>query len=151
LGSGDLAPRASDRQAIVHAAHEPCDNPLLDDTLEASELALEASSGDWLFPANCAQTELLSARLNKAIRASGVPHSPALTGYSFRHTFVEAMRQAEVRPEILRLLVGHQRPTMTDQHGAIRYSYAQLRASMLVAQNFYGRESIENYGGSGFP
>ena len=118
--------------------------PLVDDTLEAARAALAASSGDWLFPAKCAETELLSARLNKAIRASGVPQTPSLTAYSFRHTFVEAMRQAEVRPEILRLLVGHQRPTMTDQYGAIRYSYAQLQASMLVAQDLFGRVSIGN-------
>ena len=122
--------------------------PLVGDTLAAAKMALEASSGDWPFPASCAQTELLSARLNKAIRASGVPHSPALTAYSFRHTFVEAMRQAEVKPEIMRVLIGHQRSAMTDRYGASHYDVDDLRSAIAKTHGQLGQVSLQNYAAS---
>ncbi|WP_421789865.1 tyrosine-type recombinase/integrase [Hyphobacterium sp.] len=119
--------------------------PIVGDTRDAAKLALEASSGDWLFPAKCAQTELLSARLNKAIRASGVPHSPALTAYSFRHTFVEAMRRASIRPEIVRLIIGHQRLSITEKYGANFYELSELAEAVEMSTPELGRVSESNF------
>ena len=60
--------------------------PVVGDALEAAQIAIYATRCDRLFSANCSQTEVLSQRLNKAIRAAGIPRSPALTAYSLRHT-----------------------------------------------------------------
>jgi len=119
--------------------------PLTGDTLEAAQIACEKASEGRLFTLNCTQTETLSMRLNKAIRASGIPRSPSLTAYSFRHTFVEAMRRADVRPEVQRLLIGHQRQSMTDRYGASQYDYMELLTRVRRANKRLGDVSIRHY------
>jgi len=49
----------------------------------------------------------LSAKLNKALRSAGLPESPRLTCYSFRHTLKAALREAEVSPFIADRIMGH--------------------------------------------
>jgi len=119
--------------------------PLVGDALEAAQIAINAARCDRLFSANCSQTEVLSQRLNKAIRAAGIPRSPSLTAYSLRHTYVEAMRRADVRPEVQRLLIGHQRQSMTDRYGASQYDYVELRTGVEHAHKRLGDVSIRHY------
>ncbi|WP_161539526.1 site-specific integrase [Hyphobacterium indicum] len=121
--------------------------PLVGEAIAVAKRAKSAAVDQWLFPASCTKTELLSARLNKAIRAAGVPKSPALTAYSFRHTFVEAMRRARIRPEIQRVLVGHQRASITDFYGANTYDFMELLDAIKATLPQLGDVSIQHYQG----
>ena len=49
----------------------------------------------------------LSAKLNKALRAAGLPHSPRLTCYSFRHTLKAALRESNAPSFIADRIMGH--------------------------------------------
>ena len=49
----------------------------------------------------------LSAKLNKALRAAGLPHSPRLTCYSFRHTLKAALRESNAPSFITDRIMGH--------------------------------------------
>ena len=49
----------------------------------------------------------ISAKLNKAIRSAGVPKSPRLVAYSFRHTLKEALRSAGVLNHLQDRIMGH--------------------------------------------
>jgi len=155
LASGDVSlddvepciyVRSNERRRIKTLSSERM-IPLVGDALTAAQIAFENERGGWLFAENCSQTELLSLRLNKAIRAAGIPKTPSLTAYSFRHTFVEAMRRADVRPEIQRVLVGHQRQAMTERYGASRYDYSDLRTGIEQAHQRLGDVSLRHFEG----
>jgi len=55
------------------------------------------------------------------------------------------MRRANVRPEVQRLLIGHQRQSMTDRYGASQYDYAELRTGVEHAHKRLGDVSIRHY------
>lgn len=79
-----------------------------------------------VFPSSCHETGSLSARLNKALRAAGVPKSRAFTAYSFRHTFEDALRLGDSPFEVQQALLGHAPKSMTDRYGSKRVSMARL-------------------------
>ena len=49
----------------------------------------------------------LSAKLNKALRAAGLPETPRLTCYSFRHTIKAALRESNAPTFITDRIMGH--------------------------------------------
>lgn len=75
----------------------------------------------------------LSAKLNTAIRASGVPNVPRLTSYSFRHTLKEATKSARVPDHIQRRLLGHAGHGVADDYGATDLNLKELRDALKKA------------------
>ena len=45
--------------------------------------------------------------MNRAIRAAGIPKSPRLTAYSYRHTIKAALRYAEIPMDLQDGIMGH--------------------------------------------
>lgn len=119
--------------------------PLCGDAREAAEALLRLTSGPSLFAPTCQNTTSLSARLNKALRSAGIPKSRRLTAYSFRHSFEEALRAADVPFEVQQALMGHAPSSMTDRYGAKRISRSRLQEAVLVAQERLGGADSTNY------
>lgn len=86
-----------------------------------------------LFPASFANTNTLSARLRKWLRAAGVPASPRLVPYSFRHTLAEALRVSGTSEALTAAVLGHSQGTMTARYGAGSQSIPALSAALRTA------------------
>ncbi len=80
----------------------------------------------------------ISAKLNKAIRAAGIPRSPRLTAYSLRHTLKEAMRSAGVLDHIQRRVLGHAGHGVADTYGSSRVRLSDARDAILAALDHLG-------------
>lgn len=82
------------------------------------ERCANLSAKDPVFSDNNRATNNISAKLNKVIRAAGVPRSPKLVAYSFRHTMKEALRAAGVPVEDQWDILGHSNPTVASRYGS---------------------------------
>lgn len=104
--------------------------PLVSDAVTAAERAIERAEGEALFPSACHETGRLSARLNKAIRSTGVPKRRELTAYSFRHTVQEAMRLSGAPFDVQRAVLGHAKTTVTERYGARQVPLELMRKAL---------------------
>jgi integrase len=93
-----------------------------------------------LFPSFEAErgADQLSAKLNVAIRAAGIPRSPRLTAYSFRHGLKAAVRSAGVADHIQRRLLGHSGHGVADDYGAPDLNLKELQTALEKALKFLG-------------
>jgi integrase len=112
--------------------------PLIGRALEAARDQVEHSKGRGdgkLFKGYSEKhgANALSAQLSKALRAAGVPKSKRLTVYSFRHTLIEAMRQAGVSSDLRRMIVGHSAKDSHDRYGAPAALLSDMRDALLRA------------------
>ena len=82
---------------------------------------------DPVFRENNRKTNNISAKINKAIRAAGIPETPKLVGYSFRHTMKEAMRAADIPMEDQWYLLGHTNPTIASRYGSPKKDLTKLK------------------------
>lgn len=95
--------------------------PLIGPALEAARRAKGRQPTGWLFPTlaprsgDANDNPRMSARVNKAIRASGVHKTKRLVAYSFRHTMAEALDRANVGQVVRDRVLGKQK---ADQYGA---------------------------------
>ena len=122
------------------------DFPLSEAAVEAlRSLGLRGDQSGPVFPSGTRNYNSLSQKLNKFIRASGVPNSPRLTANSFRHTFEEAMRVAGVEPDLQRYLMGHGQTTMTERYGAARPLVERLQEAVKAALPERGKVDRGNY------
>ena len=80
----------------------------------------------------------ISAKLNKCIRAAGVPKSPRLVAYSYRHTLKEALRSAGVADHIQRRLLGHAGHGVADRYGSPRARLSKAKTALVAALEFLG-------------
>ena len=80
----------------------------------------------------------ISAKLNKCIRSSGVPKSPRLTAYSYRHTLKEALRSAGVADHIQRRLLGHAGHGVADRYGSPRARLSEAKTALAAAMKCLG-------------
>ena len=113
--------------------------PLVGDALEAARAQkLENLKGS-LFPTPFHDTNSLSQRLNKLIRRAGVPKSPRLVVYSFRHTMEEAMRTAGVREHTQKRIMGHTDQSITGRYGAPTGMLEELRDAIRSAEPLLGK------------
>jgi integrase len=109
--------------------------PLVGDALEAARTAYGLARGEALFPTTCHQTGSLSARLNKAIRAAGVPRRPGLTAYSFRHTVEDALRLTGAPYEVQQAVLGHAPRSITDRYGSRRVPVNRVAEALLTVSS----------------
>ncbi|WP_417480508.1 tyrosine-type recombinase/integrase [Maricaulis maris] len=107
--------------------------PLVEDAVIAAEQAISRADGEALFPPACHDTGRLSARLNKAIRSTGVPKRKELTAYSFRHTVQEAMRLSGAPFDVQRAVLGHAKTTVTERYGARQVPLELMRKALEQA------------------
>ncbi len=90
-------------------------------------------------------THSLSASLNKAIRAAGIPKSPRLTANCFRHTLEEAMRVAETPEVHQKAILGHSKKDITAKYGAPSQSLEALLKTLKKAKKKLGEVYEDNY------
>lgn len=112
--------------------------PLIGPALEAARDQVELAKGNKdgkLFKGYSEKhgANSLSARLSVALRAAGVPKSKRLTVYSFRHTLVEAMRQAGVSSDLRRMIFGHSAKDSHDRYGAPAALLSDMRDALQKA------------------
>lgn len=120
--------------------------PLVGDALEAARAQKIASPNGSLFPRACHETNSLSQRLNKLIRRAGVPKSPRLVVYSFRHTMEEALRASGAPTHTQQRIMGHTDQTMTGRYGAPAGVLRELQASIDVATPMLGKVDQSIFG-----
>jgi integrase len=122
------------------------DFPLSEAAVEAlRSLGRRSDQSGPVFPSGTRNYDALSQKLNKFIRAAGVPKSSRLTANSFRHTFEEAMRVARVEPDLQRYLMGHGQATMTERYGAARPLVERLQEAVKAALPERGKVDPGNY------
>lgn len=87
----------------------------------------------------------LSAALNKAIRAAGVPKSKRITVNCFRHTLEEAMRNANVSEIEQKAILGHSKKDTTQRYGAPTQDLKKLLQSLTKAHANLGEVHLDIY------
>lgn len=117
--------------------------PLIGEALEAAKALATTRKSGWLFPklapkdVSGNENPALSARVNKAIRAAGVPNSRRLVAYSFRHTMAEALDQVTTISHKARdRVLGRGKP---DQYGAKEQPLEVTLDAMNAAIPLLGR------------
>lgn len=113
--------------------------PLVGDALDTTRKQKLDHSKGALFSRTCHNTNSLSQRLNKLIRRAGVPKSPRLVVYSFRHTLEEAMRAAGVREHTQKRIMGHTDQSITGRYGAPSGMLEELRDAIRNAEPLLGK------------
>lgn len=114
--------------------------PLTKEAVAAVRRVMPQDSGTDtpLFPRPLRNTSNLSQRLNKAIREAGVPKSPRLVSYSFRHSLTEAIRVSQAPEYHLKAIMGHSAQSITDNYGAGGVDLGVLLETLEGAQSFLG-------------
>lgn len=110
--------------------------PLIGVALEAATDAVERATGPGLFDCYGASgrgADNISIRINAALRRAGIPRSPRLTSYSFRHGLVEALRMAGVQDDLRRRLMGHAARDIHGRYGATGPQLVDARDAMEAA------------------
>lgn len=98
------------------------------------------------FNTNGRGADAISAKVNKAIRAAGVPKSPRLVAYSFRHTIKEALRSAGVSDHVQRRILGHAGHGVADRYGSTQLRLAEARDALQAAMEHLGDVDDKVYG-----
>jgi integrase len=121
---------------------------LIGDSLDAAKDAVKRANGRETNPdetpvfesfgINGRGADSISAKLNKAIRKAGVPESPRLTAYSFRHTMKEALRSAGVPDHVQRRLLGHAGQGVADRYGSRHARLAEAKSAIAEAMKHLG-------------
>ena len=70
----------------------------------------------------------------------GVRKGRGLSLYSFRHTFIDALRRAEYLDDQFAFLVGHDKPTTTGIYGQLPQGMLRQRVQMVEAVDYPGLE-----------
>lgn len=91
------------------------------------------SSDAPLFPKGFHDTNPLSQRGMKAIRAAGVPKEKRLVVYSFRHTVNQAMLVSNASTYLRYALMGHTDVSMNAVYGAGGVDLSELHNAMVTA------------------
>jgi integrase len=117
--------------------------PLIGEALQAAQALADTRRSGWLFPSLAPNNNkkndnpALSSRLNNVIRRAGVPNSPSLVAYSFRHTMVEALDQVPTLSfKVRERAVGRGN---TDQYGAKEQPLEVSLQAMNAAIPLLGR------------
>lgn len=118
--------------------------PLVGEALAVAQRLAKAKAGA-VFSSNAHESGKLSARLNRVVRAAGVPKSTRLVAYSFRHGFEQALREAKVAPELQRYLMGHGAEGITDKYGAAMPYMGKLREAVEEGLKHLGEVAEHNY------
>ncbi len=111
--------------------------PLVGDGLNVAKEILSRTSAGAVFPKTYHETGSLSARLNKGLRSAGIPQSPQLTAYSFRHTTEEALRVTGATFDVQQAILGHAKRTSTERYGAKHVSLERLRDALAAASSTF--------------
>lgn len=98
-----------------------------------------------LFPARFCNTDGLSYQLNAAIREAGVPKSPRLVAYSFRHSLAEALRISGAPDFHAKAIMGHSDASTTGRYGSGGVAVAELLVSLQKATNRLGEVPAHVY------
>jgi site-specific recombinase XerD len=78
----------------------------------------------------------ISAKLNKAIRAAkGMPVSPRLVAYSYRHNIKEALRSSGAADHVQRRILGHAGQGVADRYGSAHGRLVEARDALDKALN----------------
>ncbi|MBI1213788.1 MAG: tyrosine-type recombinase/integrase [Alphaproteobacteria bacterium] len=128
--------------------------PLIGEALDAARAAVkraEENTRGNLFPTfgvHGRGADMISSRLNAAIRRAGVPVSPRLVAYSFRHSMIEALKVTGASSDLRRLIAGHAAKDAHDKYGAPAALLREARDAMLKAVERLGDVDESIYAGA---
>lgn len=83
--------------------------------------------------------KLISKNINKAINAAGIPKGGRLSAYSYRHSFEEALRSANIPSHMTDRLMGHTIPGIAGRYGSPRARLSEARDAIEKALDHLGR------------
>ncbi len=91
-----------------------------------------------------ADAKLISKNINKAVHAAGIPTGGRLSAYSYRHTFAESLRSADIPSHTTDRLMGHTIPGIAGRYGTSRALLTEAKSAIEKALDHLGRvdESI---------
>ncbi len=114
--------------------------PLIGEAIAVAREACDAADGELVFVPKDQKFDAgrMSQDLAKEIRAAGIPKSPRLVPYSFRHGFEEAMKLAKVRPGLMKYAMGHAASGISDKYGAPAPLLAELSKELKRAYRYFG-------------
>ncbi len=93
----------------------------------------------------------MSAKLCKALRVAGVPKSPRLTAYSFRHSFKQALRESGALKHLADELMGHSGETGSAGVYGSDGLLAAKRNALVEAQRWLGLVEVSRYSAAELP
>jgi integrase len=126
--------------------------PLVGDGLEVFKEAVAAPAGKLLFCKGKLDPASISAKLNKAIRAAGVPKSKRLTAYSFRHGFQTALEETGLLSDgLVSYAMGHAQTEVKDNYRPPLQALERLRDAFVEADKVRGRVNPLNYSAEELP
>ncbi|MEL6980192.1 MAG: DUF6538 domain-containing protein [Pseudomonadota bacterium] len=128
--------RPNDRRALKSGETRERRIPLVGVPTEVAQAALVERYGKH-------SAFALSAKLNKALRVAGVPESPRLTCYSFRHTLKAALREASAPTFIADRIMGHAGEKGAGElYGASKARLAAKQEALTNAQSLLGQVEV---------
>ncbi|MEQ1817711.1 MAG: tyrosine-type recombinase/integrase [Terricaulis sp.] len=120
--------------------------PLVGDALEAMRAAMEAPvDGGVFYNAKTFDITTPSTKINATLRAAGIPKSPRLSAYSFRHGVKQALVQANAREDLTRYLMGHAGSDIHHRYGAPAPLLREARDAMTAAMIELGNVDASIY------
>jgi integrase len=109
-------------------------------------MAVADPAGRTLFSKGPINAASMSASINKLIRAAGVPVSPRLTCYSFRHAHMVALeRTGKLKKHQVEYAMGHSQNTIQAGYRMPLEELEILRDAFVKANQIKGDVSPLNY------
>ena len=91
------------------------------------------------FGMNGRGADAISRKCNVCIRTAGVPRSPRLVAYSYRHTLKEALRSAGVLNHVQDRIMGHSgEGQISARYGSPRVRLSEARDALVAAMEYLG-------------
>jgi integrase len=75
----------------------------------------------------------------------GIPKSPRLVNYSWRHTLIEALRVSRAPDDTVKAIVGHSDGSVTENYGAGAVSLSRMREALEAAMGVLGEVDTYHY------
>lgn len=120
--------------------------PLVGEALEAMRAAmLKPVEGGVFYSVETFDMTTPSTKINAALRAAGIPKSPRLSAYSFRHGVKQALVQSGAREDLARYLMGHAGSDIHHRYGAPAPLLREARDAMTAAMNELGNVDASIY------
>ena len=119
--------------------------PVVDEEAARDLMALRDAKGEGpVFQRGFHNTSNLSQRALKFLHnKAGIPKSPRLVNYSWRHTVIEALRISGASESVVKAIGGHSGKSVSESYGAGGASLATMREALQAAMGSLG--DVETY------
>lgn len=120
--------------------------PLVGDALDVMREAMAAPvDGTVFYNAETFDKTTPSTKINAILRAAGIPKSPRLSAYSFRHGVKQALVQAGTREDLARYLMGQAGSDIHHRYGEPAPLLREARDALTAAMSELGNVDASIY------